>query len=97
MSSSSKDNSQINSESSGIEFVRRSRGDSRIPLRFDDYVIEGKHKYGIKRTLNYINLNVENFYFVSNINKTVEPHNFLEASTNQNWLAAINEKTKALH
>lgn len=49
-----------------------------MPLRFDDYVIEGKQGYGIERTLNYANLNAN--FFVTNLNKTVEPCNFLEVS-----------------
>ena len=49
---------------------------TRMPLRFDDYIVEGKHKYGIERTVNYSHLDKNSKCFVSNLNKTVEPKNF---------------------
>lgn len=66
----------MNIEPSGSDSIQRSRIESRTPLRFDDCIIKGKHIYGIERTLNYANLNVEIFCVVSNLNKIVESHNF---------------------
>ncbi|KAJ9546309.1 hypothetical protein OSB04_018852 [Centaurea solstitialis] len=48
---------------------RRSDRVSRVPRKFDDYIIEGKVKYGIEKVVNYSQLNKENFCFVSNLNK----------------------------
>ena len=66
-------------------------------LRFSDYVVEGKYKYGIGKTVNYAILSPENFCFVSNLNKTLEPKNFFEASTDSNWISAMNEEMEALY
>lgn len=75
----------------------RSRRESRIPVRFNDYVVQGKHNYGVEHTLNYSFLNNLNKYFVSNINKTIEPKSYEEASHDPNWGSSMNEEMEALH
>ncbi|XP_071739254.1 uncharacterized protein [Rutidosis leptorrhynchoides] len=40
--------------------LRRSTRETNIPKKFDDYVIEGKVKYGVERVVNYSMLNSDN-------------------------------------
>lgn len=60
----------------------RTRRETRFPSKFSDYIVEGKYKYGIEKTLNYLKLTSENKCFVSSLDKTVEPQSFYEASLN---------------
>ncbi|KAJ9563367.1 hypothetical protein OSB04_008527 [Centaurea solstitialis] len=76
---------------------RKSDRVSKLPKKFNDYIIEGKVKYGIERVVNYSHLCKENFCFVSNLNKSVEPSSYLEASKDQNWVNAMNEEMEALY
>ncbi|XP_071695739.1 uncharacterized protein [Rutidosis leptorrhynchoides] len=69
------------SDTPGPSFtLRRSQRDTVKPRKFNDYVIEGKVKFGIEKTVNYSNLTSENFYFVTSINKSIEPTTYWEAS-----------------
>ena len=69
----------------------------KIPTKFNDYVLEGKYKYGIEKTVSYFFLNKENKCFISNLNKTLEPQSYLEACTDPNWIKAINDEMEALY
>lgn len=53
--------------------VRKSTRQSRVPRSLDDFVLESKYKFGIEKVVNYSHLDSENFCFVSNLNKTIEP------------------------
>ena len=75
----------------------RSRRESKIPLKFNDYIIEGKYKYGIEKTVNYSNLNNATKCFISNLNKTIEPQSYSEAANDPNWIKAMNEEMEALY
>ncbi|KAK1431336.1 hypothetical protein QVD17_07793 [Tagetes erecta] len=75
---------------------RRSSRESNLPRRFDEYIIEGKVKYGIEKVVNYSNLSPENFCFTSNLNKIAQPKNFKEASNDPNWINAMNIEMEAL-
>lgn len=75
----------------------RPRRESRLPVRFNDYVIDSKYKYGIEKSVNYSFLNNENKCFVSNLNKTNEPQSFTEAAADPNWVKAMNDEMEALY
>ena len=68
-----------------------------MPIKFIDYIVEGKHKYGIKRSVNQSFLNNENKCFVSNLNKSAEPKMFDEAFYDPNWVNAMNEEMESLY
>nr|KAJ0195950.1 hypothetical protein LSAT_V11C700347840 [Lactuca sativa] len=68
-----------------------------MPSRFSDYVVEGKHKYGIERSVNYSALNSENLCFVASLNKIVEPQTYSEAVLDPKWIKAMNEEMEALY
>lgn len=71
--------------------------ESRLPNKFEDYVLEGKYKYGVEKVINYSLLNDESKCFVSNLNKTVEPKNFEETCNDPNGISAMNEEMEALY
>lgn len=75
----------------------RSKRNSVMPLKFQDYVVEGKVKYAIERVVNYSKLSSENFCFVSKLNQTTEPKNVHEAFNDPNWKAAMNIEMESLY
>ncbi|XP_076946028.1 uncharacterized protein LOC143617313 [Bidens hawaiensis] len=77
--------------------LRKSSRSSVLPKILSDFVIEGKVKYGFGKVVNCSNLSVGNFSFVSSLNKTVEPRNFYEASTDSNWVNTMNDEMNALY
>lgn len=95
--------SEESSQSNSLPFLGQSLGSSRsrieshTPIKFIDYIIEGKYKYGILRSVNYSYLNNENRCFVSNLNKTIEPKTYEEASLDHNWIKAMNDEIEALY
>lgn len=77
--------------------LSRSRRQLQFPRKFNDYIIEGKHKYGIEKTVRYSKLNDETKCFISNLNKTIEPQSYNEATSDPNWVKAMNEEMEALY
>nr|KAJ0191767.1 hypothetical protein LSAT_V11C800422600 [Lactuca sativa] len=75
----------------------RTRRESYMPVKFADYVVEGKYKYGIERSINCSYLDHETKCFISNLNKSIEPKDYKEALSDPNWVRAMNEEMKALH
>uniref|UniRef100_A0A251V1H6 Uncharacterized protein n=1 Tax=Helianthus annuus TaxID=4232 RepID=A0A251V1H6_HELAN len=53
--------------------VRRSTRNVSLPKMLNDFVIEGKVRYGLEKVVNYSNLSIENQCFATILNKTVEP------------------------
>ncbi|XP_071740396.1 uncharacterized protein [Rutidosis leptorrhynchoides] len=77
--------------------VRRSSRESVLPKNFNDYVLDGKVKYGIEKVVNYSLLTHDNMCFTTNLNKSYEPKSFYEASQDSNWVEAMNQETEALN
>ncbi|XP_076956093.1 uncharacterized protein LOC143631129 [Bidens hawaiensis] len=77
--------------------LRKSTRNTGFPRKLSDFVVEGKVKYGLKKVVNYLNLSFENMSFVSNLNKCVEPTSYKEASTDVNWVNAMNDEMRALY
>ncbi|XP_076948411.1 uncharacterized protein LOC143620654 [Bidens hawaiensis] len=76
---------------------RRSTRNISFPRTLNDYVVEGKVKYGLERVVNYSNLSINNLCFTSLLNKSSEPKNFHEAINDPNWVIAMNNELEALH
>nr|GEW95098.1 putative Gag-polypeptide of LTR copia-type [Tanacetum cinerariifolium] len=57
---------------------RRSSRPSKVPQNLNDFVIEGKVKYGVERIVNYSNLSKDNFCFASKLNKSIESKTYQE-------------------
>ncbi|KAF5767570.1 putative RNA-directed DNA polymerase [Helianthus annuus] len=79
------------------EPIRRSTRSSSIPKKFNDFIIEGKVKYGMEKVVNYSKLSFENKCFTSCLNKSIEPRNLYEAKNDSNWVTAMNEEMEALN
>ncbi|KAJ0534339.1 putative RNA-directed DNA polymerase [Helianthus annuus] len=77
--------------------VRKSSIKVSFPQRFNDFVVEGKVKYGIEKVVNYANLSVENLCLVSSLNKSVEPNSYNEAIKDPRWIEAMNNEMEALY
>ncbi|XP_071740407.1 uncharacterized protein [Rutidosis leptorrhynchoides] len=77
--------------------IRRSQRDIAMPKRFNEYVVEGKVKYGLEKVINYSKLSKENLCFVSTLNKSVEPSTYWEACKSKHWVDAMNLEMEALH
>ncbi|GKB71658.1 hypothetical protein Tco_0933070, partial [Tanacetum coccineum] len=52
-------------------------------------------KYGIEKCVNYSKLSPMNFYFESNLNKSIEPKTYLKAAQDKHWVEAMINKIKA--
>nr|GEV78046.1 ribonuclease H-like domain-containing protein [Tanacetum cinerariifolium] len=68
-------NSEFNSETKDLPVytLRRSSRQTKLPSSLNDFIEEGKVKYGVERVVNYANLNHDNYCFSSALNKSVEP------------------------
>ncbi|GKA88294.1 putative reverse transcriptase domain-containing protein [Tanacetum coccineum] len=77
--------------------VRRYVRKTSLPSRLKDYELQGKVKYGLDRYMNYDNLSTENYSFVTNLNKTIKPKTYREASTDERWVEAMNKEMEALN
>ncbi|GJT59693.1 putative RNA-directed DNA polymerase [Tanacetum coccineum] len=77
--------------------LRRSQISSKLPARLNDFVLDSKVKYGLNRFANHFVRSLENFCFVSNLNKSVEPSSFEEAANDANWISAMNDEMCALY
>ncbi|GKA99957.1 putative RNA-directed DNA polymerase, partial [Tanacetum coccineum] len=77
--------------------IRRSSRPSKLPAKLNEFVLDGKVKYGLHRYANHTLLRGENYCFVTNLNKSVEPSSFEEASKDINWINAMNEELHALY
>lgn len=77
--------------------LRRSSRESKTPIRFNDYVMHSKVRYGIEKYVSYASLSRTNMCFASTLNKSVEPKNYEEAVKNPNWSEAMNNEIEALN
>ncbi|KAK9059410.1 hypothetical protein SSX86_022030 [Deinandra increscens subsp. villosa] len=76
---------------------RRSTRNVVFPAKLNDYVVEGKVKYGLEKVVNYSRLSVDNLCFVSSLNKSCEPKHYYEAVQDTNWVNVMNDEIEALH
>ncbi|GJY24695.1 NAC domain-containing protein [Tanacetum coccineum] len=70
---------------------------SKLPTSLNDFVVEGKVKYGLKKVVNYSKLKPENFCFTSSLNKSIKPNSYKEAILEDNWVDAMNKEIEALN
>ncbi|GJX15623.1 ribonuclease H-like domain-containing protein [Tanacetum coccineum] len=77
--------------------IRRFSRPSKLPAKLNEFVLDGKVKYGLHRYVNHTLLRGENYCFVTNLNKSIEPSSFEEASKDINWINVMNEELHALY
>ncbi|GJX19485.1 ribonuclease H-like domain-containing protein [Tanacetum coccineum] len=80
-----------------IDDENLSEGNGGSHLELNEFVLDGKVKYGLHRYANHTLLRGENYCFVTNLNKSIEPSSFEEASKDINWINAMNEELHALY
>lgn len=88
----------INSDPRTTDYdLRRSSRVPKLPRKLDDFVLDGKCKYGIERVVNYSHLDPDVRCFATNLNKSVEPKHYHEACNDPNWVDAMNQEMNALY
>ncbi|GJW22071.1 ribonuclease H-like domain-containing protein [Tanacetum coccineum] len=76
--------------------VRRSLRQSVFPKNYNDFVVESKVKYGLKKYVGYSKLNSKNYCFGTQLNKNSKPKSFYKASKFSHWTDAMNNEMDAL-
>ncbi|GJS46587.1 ribonuclease H-like domain-containing protein [Tanacetum coccineum] len=89
-------NTDITAQTVNME-PRRSSRPHKLPTSLNDFIIEGKVKYGVEKVVNYSTLSKEILYFASSLNKSVKPKTYQEAILDDNWVNAMNEEMEALN
>ncbi|GJT31359.1 ribonuclease H-like domain-containing protein [Tanacetum coccineum] len=77
--------------------LRRSDRQSKRPFRLNDYVLNSKVMYGIKKYVSYSKLNSVNLCFATNMNKYVKTSCVYKDLYDPNWVEAINNEIEDLH
>ncbi|GJY38141.1 putative RNA-directed DNA polymerase [Tanacetum coccineum] len=84
------------SHEEGQPNVRRSSRSTKMPAKFNDYMLNSKLKYGIEKHVNYSKLNAANYCFATTLNKSVEPTTCYDAVKDVRWVEAMNNEIEAL-
>ncbi|GJY03740.1 putative RNA-directed DNA polymerase [Tanacetum coccineum] len=77
--------------------VRKSSRKTSLPIKYQDYMLDKRHKYGINTVINYSNLSIDNYVFATSINKIHEPTTYQEAVKDSRWIEAMNQEIEALN
>ncbi|GKB57379.1 ribonuclease H-like domain-containing protein [Tanacetum coccineum] len=77
--------------------VRRSSRSGKMPVKFNDYVVESNVKYGLEKHVNYSKLDFVNFCFATTLKKSTKPKTYYEAIKDNNWIEAMNNEIEALN
>ncbi|GKA21190.1 putative reverse transcriptase domain-containing protein [Tanacetum coccineum] len=80
-----------------VNTLRRSSRQTKLPSSLNDFIVEGKVKYGVKRFVSYANLNHEKLFFAYSLNKSIKPTCYEEAILDSNWIDAMNAEIEALN
>ncbi|GJT63232.1 ribonuclease H-like domain-containing protein [Tanacetum coccineum] len=80
-----------------VNTMRRSMRQTKLPSSLNDFIINGKVKYGVEKVVNYANLDHDNLCFASSLNKSVEPSCYEHAIFDNNWIDAMNSEIEALN
>ncbi|GKF84750.1 ribonuclease H-like domain-containing protein [Tanacetum coccineum] len=70
---------------------------TKLSASLNDFIIEGKVKYGVKKVVNYSNLSADNYSFASSLNKSIEPTCYKDIILDSNWIDAMNAEIEALN
>nr|GEY11963.1 hypothetical protein [Tanacetum cinerariifolium] len=98
-SSSSGLNTQdlLDNGSQVLPAARRSSRPSKMPPKFNDYLVGRNVKYGPEKYVSYANLNTSNYCLSTNLNTSFEPNTYYEAVKNTKWIEAMNNEIEALN
>nr|GEU36115.1 ribonuclease H-like domain-containing protein [Tanacetum cinerariifolium] len=92
-------NSELNSKTEEFlsNTLRRSSRQTKLHSSLNDFIVERKVNYGAEKVFDYANLNHDNYYCVSALNKSVEPTCYEEAILDSNWIDVMNSEIEALN
>nr|GEW63747.1 RNA-directed DNA polymerase, eukaryota [Tanacetum cinerariifolium] len=76
--------------------LKRSSKQSVFLRNYNDLVVDSKVKYGLENFVGYSKLYLENYSFVTQLNKNYERKTFFEASKFSHWTDAMNSEMNAL-
>ncbi|GKE09795.1 ribonuclease H-like domain-containing protein, partial [Tanacetum coccineum] len=93
------DDSEINSDTEELPVnnLRRTSRQTKLPSSLNDFIVEGKVKFGVERVVNYANLKPDSFCFATALNKSIEPKCYEDVMLDSNWIDAMNSKSEALN
>nr|GEW91620.1 hypothetical protein [Tanacetum cinerariifolium] len=77
--------------------VRRSSRQTKLHVKFNDFVVGSNVRYGIEKYVSYASLNKTNLCFASNLNKYVEPTCYKDALNYSNWIEDVNNEIESLN
>ncbi|GJR72454.1 ribonuclease H-like domain-containing protein [Tanacetum coccineum] len=77
--------------------TRKSNRQTKLPAKFNDYVVNSSKKYRLEKVVNYSNLSSGNCCFSTSLNKSAEPSTFYEAIKDRNWIDAMSAEIAALN
>ncbi|GJR34590.1 ribonuclease H-like domain-containing protein [Tanacetum coccineum] len=88
--------SRDHSPKEGQPNVRRSSRPTKMPAKFNDFMLDSKLKYGIEKHVNYSKLNTANYCFATTLNKSVEPTTYYDVVKDVRLVEAMNNEIEAL-
>nr|GEU73398.1 putative reverse transcriptase, RNA-dependent DNA polymerase, Gag-polypeptide of LTR copia-type [Tanacetum cinerariifolium] len=77
--------------------VRRSERTSNFPSKYNEFVVESTLKYGLENFVSYVNLSSKIKCFSVELNNSFKSNTFYEASKDQHWIEAMNNKMDVLY
>ncbi|GJU04813.1 ribonuclease H-like domain-containing protein, partial [Tanacetum coccineum] len=77
--------------------LRRSSRQSKLPVKFNGYVLNSSVKYDIEKYDSYSKLKGSNLCFATTLNKFVEPTCLKDVLSDPNWVEAMNNDIEALN
>nr|GEW55964.1 putative reverse transcriptase, RNA-dependent DNA polymerase, Gag-polypeptide of LTR copia-type [Tanacetum cinerariifolium] len=77
--------------------ARRSSRPSKIPPKFNDYLVGNNVKYGPEKNVSYANLNTSHYYLSTNLDSSSEPNTYYEVVKNTKWIEAMNNEIEAIN
>ncbi|GKB98024.1 ribonuclease H-like domain-containing protein [Tanacetum coccineum] len=80
-----------------VNNLRRTFRQTKLSSSLNDFIVEGKVKYGVERVVNYANLKPDSFCFATALNKSIEPKCYEDVVLDSNWIDAMNSEIEALN
>nr|GEX00500.1 ribonuclease H-like domain-containing protein [Tanacetum cinerariifolium] len=80
-----------------VNTVWRSMRQTKLPSSLNDFIINGKVKYGVKKVVNYANFDHDSFCIASRLNRSVEPSCYDHVILDNNLIDAMNFEIEALN
>ncbi|GJT18392.1 ribonuclease H-like domain-containing protein [Tanacetum coccineum] len=87
----------INQVNNDVPNLRRCSRPFVFLRNFNDFVVDSKVEYDLKKIVNYSHLSKGNYCFAPILKKGFEPKTYLEASQHKHWVDSMNAEMDALY